>query len=128
MPAAQAQNAPRGIAIVEVPHGAYYVCFGQNMVGAFECAISRCERDGGAPCMRVRWCFPAGWSGVMRTTVTARVQRTDYLCGVRSLEALDRMFRAMCEADSYAKECALTIAWSPEGVPQEVQPGPGPSR
>ena len=113
----------RGIAVVTEPDGRTFTCFHDNAIGGFDCARAQCEAAGAAPCMRTRWCFPAGWSGLMRLEIDRLSVDLALLCGAPSAEALDAMLAALCEADGRAKSCVLMLVWDPEGREFHIEAG-----
>jgi hypothetical protein len=59
-----AQDGPIGIAFAEAPEQSSGVCTGQSTDKTLACARQKCV-EGGAmaqDCLRVKWCYPAGWS------------------------------------------------------------------
>jgi hypothetical protein len=122
-PVSMAAGPPRGIAVVTEPDGRTFTCFHENAIGGFECARAACEAAGAAPCMRTRWCFPAGWSGLMRLEIDRLSVDQAFLCGVPSAEALDAMLAALCEADGRAKSCILMLVWAPDGREFHIEAG-----
>ena len=61
---ASAQDGPIGIAFAEAPEQSSGVCTGQSTDKTLACAREKCV-EGGAmaqDCLRVKWCYPAGWS------------------------------------------------------------------
>lgn len=62
--AGAAQDGPIGIAFAQAPEQSSGVCTGQSTDKTLACARAKCV-DGGAmaqDCLRVKWCYPAGWS------------------------------------------------------------------
>jgi len=113
-----------GIAIAAAPQEGYFMCMGANADDTLACARRKCERAGGAPCLRVRWCYPSGWSGSMRYTMDGGSAETMFVCGAPSDEGVKAMMTAWCETSPWASDCALVSMWDPlgneVGVPQPL--------
>ena len=50
----------QGMAIAHSAEEGFHACHDGNPAPALNCARQKCRKAGGAACMRVRWCFPAG--------------------------------------------------------------------
>jgi len=117
--AAAAQDDGTGVAITHVPDGGFWACHGDNADTTLACSRRKCREGDGEPCYRVRWCFPAGWSGAMTYLENREVTRTTFLCGAPNGTALVRMLAAQCAAMEGATECRLAVAWNPRGEESE---------
>ncbi len=115
LPAVATAQDVKGVAIAQVPEGEYYTCFGENADDTLACARRACERDGGDPCLRVRWCYPAGWSGSMHYRANEETSQTTFVCGAPSDEGVKAMLSAWCETSPWASDCRLVSLWDPLG-------------
>lgn len=110
----------QGIAFSQAPEQAAGVCFGGNPNQALQCARDKCAAAGAAPrdCLRVKWCYPAGWSADLFLQHQEGPHWHEYLCGWDSREAVVKAAELACDKGrrSYLIECAVVRLWSPEGV------------
>lgn len=113
-PAAFAQDEA-GIAIARSPDENFQACHGASPEQTMACARNKCRAAGGADCQRVRWCFPAGYSGAMSYLANRDITTVTLLCGAPSEAALLNMLAAQCRIDAAATECRLMVLWSPDG-------------
>lgn len=117
---AQAQ----GIAFAEAPEQSSGVCTGDNPVKTLQCARDKCVEGGAEPgdCLRVKWCYPAGWSADIFLQHQEGPHWHEYLCGWDSREAVMKAAEIACDRSlrTYLIECAAVRLWSPEGVESEL--------
>ena len=117
--AACAQNGPVGIAFVEAPEQASAVCISDNADRAFECAREKCMESGAAAsdCLRVKWCYPAGWSADIFMQHKEGLHWHTYLCGWQTESDLDAAIQIACEGSSaeYLMECSPVMKWDSGG-------------
>ncbi|MEX0347215.1 MAG: hypothetical protein AB3N20_19995 [Rhizobiaceae bacterium] len=117
--ASQAQ----GIAFSEAVEQSSGVCFGDNPVDAMQCARDKCAAGGAEArdCLRVKWCYPAGWSADIFLQHQEGPHWHEYLCGWDSRESVLRAAEVACDRSlrSYLIECSAVRLWSPEGVESE---------
>ena len=106
---------PQGIAFVNSPEQAHTSCFSGNMDKAFKCARKKCQKAGGDECLRVRWCYPAMWSGVMSINLSIGFHFPAELCGMPSKKALLATFEVMCRNWENASDCYVGSIFSPQG-------------
>jgi hypothetical protein len=115
-----AQEGPTGIAIAAAPEAGFEACHGGNPEQALACARQKCNSAGGVrDCVRVRWCFPAGYAGAMSYLANREVTQVTFVCGAPSLAALGAMLAAFCTAETSATECRLMAVWAPDGTETE---------
>lgn len=109
---------PQGMAIANAPDDNFQACHGTSPDATLNCARSKCREAGGSDvnCLRVRWCYPAGYAGAMSYLEDRKLTRTEFLCGAPSEAALVRMLAGLCAADGTASECRLMVMWSPDGA------------
>lgn len=117
---AAAQDGPLGVAFVEAPEQGSGMCFSQNADRGFECARQRCMESGAEArdCLRVKWCFPAGWSADVFVQHKEGPHWHVYLCGWQAEADLDAAAKIVCEgsAAQYLIECAPVGKWDASGV------------
>lgn len=115
----------QGIGFAEAPEQSSGFCFGDNPVDTLQCARDKCA-DGAAEssdCLRVKWCFPAGWSADIFLQHREGPHWHEYLCGWDSKDAVLKAVDVACDRSrrEYLIECAAVRLWSPEGVESEPQ-------
>lgn len=117
-----------GVGFVVSPEQAYAHAFAPNPDDAFSMARSECRDQGGEECLRVAWCYPAGWSGWLGVMLT-EFHYSHPMCGAQSRDGLIAMMRAFCETGDYIQECYVGVIYDPDGneetpdltiVPEEV--------
>lgn len=115
------QSAGDGIGIAAAPEEGFYACTGDNADRVLACARQKCRAavPAGTPCYRVRWCFPAGWSGAMTYLANRELTETTFTCGAPSEAAVTAKLSAHCAADPAATECRLAAIWNPAGDESE---------
>ena len=117
-----------GIAIVEAPEQSSGVCVAGNLDEGMECARRECAEgaDGVLPgdCLRVRWCYPAGWSADIFVQNRDGFHGHDYLCGWPSQALLMEAVALRCDKDQrdYLLECQAVRIWNNEGKPVPLDP------
>lgn len=120
-----AQAGAEGVAFAEAPEQASGVCFGDNPVDTLQCARQRCAEAGAEPgdCLRVRWCYPAGWSADVFVQHQEGPHWHEYLCGWETREAAMKAAAIACDRTlrPYLIECAAVRLWSPEGMESDVE-------
>lgn len=112
---AQAQETI-GIAFVQAPEQSAGTCVGGNLDKAFTCAREQCAKQEGVEpgdCLRVKWCYPAGWAADLFVQHKEGIHWHDYLCGWNSREDLLAAIRVRCEGSSreWLLECTVVKAW-----------------
>ena len=113
---ALAQDA-QGMAIAQAPDDNFQACHGPSADATLNCARSKCRENGGGDnCLRVRWCYPAGYSGAMSYLEDRALTRIAFLCGAPTEAALLGMLSAQCATNAAASECRLMVMWSPDGT------------
>lgn len=114
-----------GIGFAQAEEGTWY-CRGSDPVSALNCAREKCRREGqGQECYRVRWCFPAGWSGLMVVWV-ADYHGTDILCGAMSRTSVQAALKLMCEGNPQASRCEIFQLIDPRGQRHDAETGEFP--
>jgi hypothetical protein len=124
---ALAQSGPGGIAFVQAEEGTWS-CRGTDAVRAFDCASKKCAAEGnGQECHPTRWCYPAGWSGVMVVWLS-EFRSTVPLCGAPSEASVQESLKALCAGFDDGHRCDLVTLIGPDGREQQVEgvvwPGP----
>ena len=122
---ALAQNGPVGIAFVEAPEQSSGVCSAGNPDKGFACARQKCV-EGGAEqrdCLRVAWCYPAGWSVDVFKQHSEGPHWHEYSCGWGSREAAMKAAEVRCDPalHDYLIECAPVRLWDPDGTELPVE-------
>lgn len=125
-PAAGQIEPTFGIGFVHADEATYF-CRDQDPVEALDCARDLCrEAAPGQSCIRAAWCFPAGWSAVVR------VWRGDLalpfaLCGGPTEITVLRTVAGYCAAMEGVTSCDLTRLVDPAGseIPVEGMQFPG---
>lgn len=100
------------------------MCRAGNPDAGFACAREKCASQDGvqsSDCLRVRWCYPAGWSADLFMQHKEGLHWHDYLCGWGSEKALIAAARAKCDND-YLRECSVVEAWDPQGKSIGIDP------
>ncbi len=115
----------QGIAFSEAVEQSSGVCLGDNPVDAMQCARDKCVAGGAEArdCLRVKWCYPAGWSADIFLQHQEGPHWHEYLCGWDSRESVLKAAEVTCDRSlrSYLIECSAVRLWSPEGVESEPQ-------
>lgn len=122
---AAAQDGPLGVAFVEAPEQGSGMCFSQNADRGFECARQQCMESGAEArdCLRVKWCFPAGWSADVFVQHKEGPHWHVYLCGWQAEADLDAAIEIVCQgsAAKYLMECAMAGKWDANGARVDAQ-------
>ncbi|MEM9221813.1 MAG: hypothetical protein AAGB11_05355 [Pseudomonadota bacterium] len=118
--AALAQDV-QGVAVAAHPEEGFQACHGSSADGTLNCARTKCQSEHGQGCLRVRWCYPAGYSGTMSYLANREVTQLSFLCGAPSEAGLLRMLAGECAAIEEATECRLMVMWAPDGSESERQ-------
>lgn len=120
---AQAQDGPIGIAFAQAPEQSSGVCTGQNTDATLNCARQKCA-EGGAmaqDCLRVKWCYPAGWSADLFVQHKEGLHWHEYLCGWHSRDALMAAAEVACgDGRDYIAECSVVKVWDNQGRETEA--------
>lgn len=114
-----AQDGPVGIAFAQAPEQSSGVCTGQSTDKTLACARAKCV-DGGAmaqDCLRVKWCYPAGWSADLFVQHKEGLHWHEYLCGWDSKEAVMAAIDVTCDRQrrGYIMECSAVRFWDNNG-------------
>ncbi|MDN2568016.1 hypothetical protein N1F89_17465 [Aquibium sp. A9E412] len=124
--AAAAQDGPTGIAFAEAPEQASGVCTGDTPDVAMACARRRCAEAGARPadCLRVAWCYPAGWSADVFVQHREGPHWHEYLCGWSSRAAALAAAEVTCDAALRPDliECAVVRLFDEGGNEIAVDP------
>jgi len=125
---AAAAEGPQGIAFAQAEEGTSW-CLGSDQRKAATCALDRCRKDsGGQECHLTRWCFPAGWSGLMIAWLP-EFHSTLILCGLPSQAATGAAFESICRNAPEYSRCDFHLVIDPDGAEHPVSDAswPGPS-
>lgn len=121
-----AASGPVGIAYVEAPERAAATCVAANPDRAFACAREKCVAEGvaGRDCLRVAWCFPAGWSVDVFMQNRDGFHWHEFTCGLGSREHAERLAALQCDRALAPEllECTAVRFFDPEG--RELPPNP----
>ncbi|MDH3740353.1 MAG: hypothetical protein OER56_02040 [Hyphomicrobiales bacterium] len=120
-------QAVDGIGFAQAEEGTWY-CRGDNPVATLNCAREKCRAEsGGQECLRTKWCFPAGWSGLM-TVNLSDFHTTEIVCGAPSEPAVRAALKSFCAGNEFAVSCSISLLIDPEGkdLPQPGKNFPGP--
>ncbi|MEM7291598.1 MAG: hypothetical protein AAF412_14705 [Pseudomonadota bacterium] len=118
-------DGPKGIAFVEAPEQSSGLCFADNADKGFACAKKECTANGtiSSDCLRVKWCYPAGWSADIFMQHKEGPHWHQYLCGWASRQDVELAAKVMCEGSQkeWLIECSIVSIWDPEGkkIPSE---------
>ncbi|MCQ0990003.1 hypothetical protein [Jiella marina] len=120
-----AAQGPTGIAIVEAPEAGSGVCFAGNPETGFSCARDKCIAESGLEprdCLRVRWCYPSGWTADLFLQTADGFHFHRYICGSGSRAEMISLAKAVCSDPQKADylECSFARAWDPDGNDVEV--------
>lgn len=112
-------NGPVGIAFVEAPEQSSGMCTGNNPDAAFACAREKCVAGGAEArdCLRVAWCYPAGWTADVFVQHKEGPHWHEYSCGWDSKETLHKAAAVKCDPAlrDYLMECAIVQIFDPQG-------------
>ena len=121
--AATAQEGPIGIAFAQAPEQSSGVCTGQSTDKTLDCARAKCVEGGASAqdCLRVKWCYPAGWSADLFVQHNEGMHWHQYLCGWDSKEAVMAAVQVACDKAlrPYISECSAVRFWDNNG--QEIE-------
>jgi hypothetical protein len=122
--AAAPASAQVGVAFAQAPEQSVAHCFGSNADATLACARARCAAGGAAPqdCLRVRWCYPAGWSADLFVQAAEGNHWHEFLCGWDSRETLDAAVALTCDRTRRADllMCEAVEIFDPDGVASPV--------
>ena len=116
---------PQGIAIAEAPEAGSGVCHAGSPDSGFACARQKCVSESGlepSDCLRVLWCFPAGWTADLFLQNADGFHFHRYLCGSASRKEMVSLAKAVCtdpEKSDYL-ECSFARAWDADGNEVEI--------
>jgi hypothetical protein len=128
---AAAQPQPDyGIGIVHADEQTFF-CRDPDPVEALACAVDQChEMAPGQSCVRAAWCFPSGWSAIVRTW-RDDLALPSAICGAPSEIAIQRTAAEYCSADDNITSCDLTRLVDPAGFETAIEgmqfPGGAPA-
>lgn len=115
-------TAQVGIAYVEAPERSSATCTAGNPDRAFACARERCAVRGvqAGECMRLAWCFPAGWSVLVFTQNRDGFHGHRFTCGLESRQMALKVAALQCDRTDkpYLAACGAAELFDPEGRSQ----------
>ena len=127
-PLARASEGPVGIAYVEAPEQSSGVCVAGNTDKAFSCAKARCAEGGtlARDCLRIAWCFPAGWSTDVFLQNQDGFHWHEFSCGWDSKEMALRAAQLRCDRGLSPQllECMTVAVYDPDGKTETPEPAP----
>lgn len=124
---------PQGIAIAEAPEAGSGVCFAGSPDSGFACAREKCVAESGlepSDCLRVMWCFPAGWTADLFLQTADGFHFHRYLCGSDSRAEMVTLAKAVCTDPNKSDylECSVARAWDEDGNEVEISDELRPAR
>lgn len=117
---AQADDGPKGVAIVVAPENGIWSCSAANPDAAFACARQKCREEGEADCYRIAWCYPARW-GVLYTVRTGEFHGPDALCGAPDREEALATVERWCRSPEHVVSCHAFRLLTPNGGEVEIE-------
>lgn len=112
-------EGPLGIAYVALPEAASGTCTGPNPDDAFTCARRECAKGGVKPgqCLRVAWCFPAGWSTDVFIQDSNGLHGHEFSCGWPSRELAEAAAALRCDKSKRERVavCEVVRVLGPDG-------------
>ena len=121
-----AQAGPKGIAVVIAPEQASGICFSENADKGFACARKKCVAGGASnrDCLRVKWCYPAGWSADIFVQHQEGPHWHEFLCGWPDRKSVEKAAQVRCGNGKreFIIECATVQLWTPDGEKLEFDP------
>jgi hypothetical protein len=119
-PAAGQSGPEFGIGFVHADAKTFF-CRDPDPVEALACAVDQChEMAPGQSCVRAAWCFPSGWSAIVRTW------RDDLalpfaICGAPTEIAVQRTVAEYCRSSESVTSCDLTRIVDPTGFEHAIE-------
>lgn len=91
----------KGVAFVSAPEQSSGVCFADNADKGFQCVRSKCAYDETprSECLRVKWCYPAGWSADIFLQNKEGLHWHHYLCVWSSRGEVEAAVKLICEGN-----------------------------
>lgn len=122
---ATAQTGPVGIAFSYAPEQGSGMCVGGNPSATLDCARRACVESSGAlaeDCLRVAWCFPAGWSVAVGLMHEEGLHWTEFSCGWPSQEAALVAGEVLCDRElrQGIQDCVVARLWDDDGNEVEI--------
>ena len=115
-----AQDNKSGVAFVQAPEQSSGTCRADTAEKAFACAVKKCTANStpAEDCLKVKWCFPSGWSADVFMQHIEGPHWHQYLCGWSSLEDLTAAANILCEGSSKKslQECDIVQIWDSSGL------------
>ena len=109
-----------GIGIVHADEQTFF-CRDQDPVEALDCARDQCRQMApGQSCVRAAWCFPAGWSAIVRVW-HGDLALPWALCGSPTEISLQRTVAGYCAAKVGVTSCELVRLVDPDGFETKVE-------
>lgn len=112
-------QGPLGIAFVQAPEAATGVCAGSSPDEAFACARRACAAGGVKPgqCLRVAWCFPAGWSTDVFVQDSNGLHGHEFSCGWPSRDLAEAAAALRCDKTrrERVEMCEVVRVFGPDG-------------
>lgn len=122
-----AWSSPAGIGFVQAEEGTWS-CRSAEPADAFNCARKKCVAAGnGQDCHATRWCYPAGWSGVMVVWLS-EFHSTVPLCGAPTGDSAKEALKMLCAGFDDGHRCDLIRMIDPDGKEQEIEDVVWPGR
>lgn len=119
-PAAGQIEPDFGIGFVHADEQTFF-CRDPDPVEALACAVDQChEMAPGQSCVRAAWCFPSGWSAIVRTW-RDDLALPSAICGAPTEIAIQRTVAEYCSAYDSISSCDLTHLVDPAGFEHAVE-------
>jgi hypothetical protein len=114
-----AAEGPEGIGFAQAEEGTWW-CRGSGANATIDCARQKCRAEsGGQDCFATRWCYPAGWSGLMVVWLP-EFHSTHVICGMPGEPAARAVLKTICEAAPEFSRCDTVRLIDPDGNEQEL--------
>ena len=119
-----------GIGFVHADENTFF-CRDSDPVEALACAVDQChEMAPGQSCVRAAWCFPSGWSAIVRTW-RDDLALPSAICGAPTDIAMQRTVAEYCIASESVTNCDLMHMVDPAGFETAIEgmqfPGGAPA-
>jgi hypothetical protein len=116
--AAPATAQQVGIAFAIAPEQSVGHCVGGNATATLDCARARCAEGGARPqdCLRVTWCYPAGWSATIAVQHREGLHWTEFTCGWETRAAVEEAVALECRDREMIEACELGEIRDPVGA------------
>jgi hypothetical protein len=116
---AAAQGSAAGIGFAQAEEGTWW-CRAGDAAAALQCAREKCAvESAGQDCFATRWCYPAGWSGLMVVWLP-EFHATHILCGIPGRSAVIAALGSVCRESPEFSRCDLVLTIDPDGKEEDL--------